>query len=76
MISFASLKVCKQQELMRKPYYYVHFSVVRHMDICINNEGANDKFRIQVSEHGQRKILGKSFVDSVFLHTGSGYLMF
>lgn len=33
--------------------------VIRHIDICINNEGVNDKFRIQVSEHGQRKILGK-----------------
>ena len=40
----------------------VYFSVVRHTDICINNEGANDKFRIQVSEHGQRKILGKLLV--------------
>jgi len=32
--------------------------VVRHTDICINNEGVNDKFRIQVTEHGTRKVLG------------------
>ncbi|XP_060593282.1 motile sperm domain-containing protein 1-like [Ruditapes philippinarum] len=43
--------------------------VVRHTDICINNEGVNDKFRIQVSEHGQRKILGKKDVNAVLLPT-------
>ncbi|XP_052783684.1 motile sperm domain-containing protein 1-like [Mya arenaria] len=41
--------------------------VIRHTDICINNEGMNDKFRIQVSEHGQRKILGKKDVNAVLL---------
>ncbi|XP_050396231.1 motile sperm domain-containing protein 1 [Patella vulgata] len=39
--------------------------VIRHVDICINNEGVKDKFRIQVSEYGQRKILGKKDVMSV-----------
>ena len=33
-------------------------SVVRHTDICINNEGVKDKFRIQVVEHGQKKVIG------------------
>lgn len=39
-------------------YIVLSSSVVRHTDICINNEGVTDKFRIQVTEHGQRKILG------------------
>ncbi|ESP04352.1 hypothetical protein LOTGIDRAFT_136347 [Lottia gigantea] len=39
--------------------------VIRHVDICMNNEGVKDKFRIQVSEYGQRKILGKKDVLSV-----------
>lgn len=43
--------------------------VVRHTDICINNEGVNDKFRIQVSEHGQRKVLGKKDISAVLLPT-------
>lgn len=43
--------------------------VVRHTDICINNEGATDKFRIQVTEHGQRKIIGKKDINAVLLPT-------
>ncbi|KAL4219807.1 Motile sperm domain-containing protein 1 [Mactra antiquata] len=43
--------------------------VIRHIDICINNEGVNDKFRIQVSEHGHRKILGKKDFSAVLLPT-------
>lgn len=43
--------------------------VVRHIDICINNEGVSDKFRIQVSEHGQRKILGKKDINAILLPT-------
>lgn len=41
--------------------------VVRHIDICVNNEGVKDKFRIQVTEHGQKKILGKKDIDSMLL---------
>ncbi|XP_060070837.1 motile sperm domain-containing protein 1-like [Ylistrum balloti] len=41
--------------------------VIRHIDICINNEGIKDKFRIQVVEHGQKKILGRKEVISVLL---------
>ncbi|KAH3810816.1 motile sperm domain-containing protein 1-like [Dreissena polymorpha] len=43
--------------------------VVRHTDICINNEGMYDKFRVQVSEHGQRKVLGKKDLTAVLLPT-------
>lgn len=43
--------------------------VIRHTDICINNEGTTDKFRIQVTEHGQRKILGKKDVSAALLPT-------
>lgn len=43
--------------------------VVRHTDICINNEGTTDKFRIQVTEHGQRKVLGRKDVSAVLLPT-------
>lgn len=43
--------------------------VIRHIDICINHEGVTDKFRIQVSEHGQRKILGRKDVNAVLLPT-------
>ena len=41
--------------------------VVRHIDININNEGVKDKFRIQVVEHGQKKIIGKKEVMSILL---------
>ncbi|KAJ8310675.1 hypothetical protein KUTeg_012540 [Tegillarca granosa] len=41
--------------------------VVRHIDICVNNEGVKDKFRIQVTEHGQKKLLGKKDIDSMLL---------
>lgn len=41
--------------------------VVRHIDININNEGVKDKFRIQVVEHGQKKIIGKKEIISVLL---------
>lgn len=37
------------------------YSVVRHLDICINNEGVKDKLRIQVTEHGTKKIVGTEF---------------
>ncbi|XP_064615138.1 LOW QUALITY PROTEIN: motile sperm domain-containing protein 1-like [Liolophura sinensis] len=43
--------------------------VVRHTDICINHEGIRDKFRIHVSEHGQKKVLGRKDVLSVLLPT-------
>ncbi|WAR27920.1 MSPD1-like protein, partial [Mya arenaria] len=46
----------KQVLTLYNPYEFP-LNVIRHTDICINNEGMNDKFRIQVSEHGQRKIL-------------------
>ena len=36
-------------------------SVVRHKDVGINNEGVKDKFRIQVTEHGQKAVIGISF---------------
>lgn len=39
--------------------------VVRHIDISINNEGVKDKFRIQVVEHGHKKIIGKKEIMSV-----------
>ncbi|XP_063428281.1 motile sperm domain-containing protein 1-like [Mytilus trossulus] len=41
--------------------------VVRHIDININNEGVEDKFRIQVVEHGQKKVIGKKEIISVLL---------
>ncbi|XP_071084347.1 motile sperm domain-containing protein 1-like isoform X1 [Haliotis cracherodii] len=41
--------------------------VIRHIDICINNEGVKDKFRIQVSEYGQKKMLGRKDVSSMLL---------
>ncbi|XP_022336563.1 motile sperm domain-containing protein 1-like [Crassostrea virginica] len=41
--------------------------VVRHLDICINNEGVKDKLRIQVTEHGTKKIIGKKDIVAVLL---------
>ncbi|KAL5005199.1 hypothetical protein ScPMuIL_018655 [Solemya velum] len=41
--------------------------VVRHLDICVNNEGVKDKFRIQVTEHGYRKVLGEKDVTGLLL---------
>lgn len=41
--------------------------VVRHLDICINNEGVKDKLRIQVTEHGTKKIVGKKDIVAVLL---------
>lgn len=39
--------------------FCLHFdSVVRHSDICINNEGVRDKLRIHVTEHGTKKVIG------------------
>lgn len=43
------------------PCFFFVYSVVRHLDICINNEGVKDKLRIQVTEHGTKKIVGKEF---------------
>ncbi len=37
---------------------------MRHKDIGINNEGVKDKFRIHISEHGHRTVIGKK----IFLH--------
>ncbi|XP_041356020.1 motile sperm domain-containing protein 1-like [Gigantopelta aegis] len=41
--------------------------VIRYLDIRINNEGVKDKFRIQMSEHGKKKILGSKDITSVLL---------
>ncbi|XP_062579610.1 motile sperm domain-containing protein 1-like [Saccostrea cucullata] len=41
--------------------------VVRHLDICINNEGVKDKLRIQVFEHGTKKVIGKKDIVAVLL---------
>ncbi|XP_061194850.1 motile sperm domain-containing protein 1-like [Saccostrea echinata] len=41
--------------------------VVRHLDICINNEGVKDKLRIQVLEHGTKKVIGKKDIVAVLL---------
>lgn len=42
-------------------FFFFVYSVVRHLDICINNEGVKDKLRIQVTEHGTKKIVGTEF---------------
>ena len=34
-------------------------SVVRHKEIGINSEGLRDKFRIHITEHGQKNVIGK-----------------
>ncbi|XP_048746432.1 motile sperm domain-containing protein 1-like [Ostrea edulis] len=41
--------------------------VVRHSDICINNEGVRDKLRIHVTEHGTKKVIGKKDITAVLL---------
>lgn len=43
--------------------------VVRHKEIGINNEGIRDKFRIQVSEHGQKSVIGRKDITSILLPT-------
>ncbi|KAL3846913.1 hypothetical protein ACJMK2_017861 [Sinanodonta woodiana] len=43
--------------------------VIRHMDICINHEGVQDRFRVHMSEVGQKKIIGKKDIISVLLPT-------
>ncbi|KAJ8321469.1 hypothetical protein KUTeg_000978 [Tegillarca granosa] len=60
----------KQVVTLYNPYEFpLKFKgrVVRHIDICVNNEGVKDKFRIQVTEHGQKKLLGKKDIDSMLL---------
>jgi len=51
-----------------KPHCCVDI-VVRHKDIAINNEGVKDKIRIQVTEHGQKAVIGKKDIVSVLLPT-------
>lgn len=43
--------------------------VVRHKDVSINHEGVKDKFRIQVSEYGQKAVIGRKDIASVLLPT-------
>jgi len=43
--------------------------VLRHKDISINNEGIRDKFRINISEYGQKATIGKKDVTSILLPT-------
>lgn len=43
--------------------------VLRHKEVSINNEGIKDKFRISISEYGQRNIIGKKDVLSILLPT-------
>ncbi|XP_074658008.1 motile sperm domain-containing protein 1-like [Tubulanus polymorphus] len=43
--------------------------VIRHTDVCSKNEGIRDKFRIQISERGQKSVIGKKDVISILLPT-------
>jgi hypothetical protein len=42
---------------------------IKHRDVCLSNENIRDKFRLQVSEFGQKAILGKRDIVSVLLPT-------
>ena len=43
--------------------------LIRHIDVCIRNEGVKDKFRVQISEYKKKKILGRRDVGALLLPT-------
>ena len=50
--------VCVCMYVCMYKMFLIFSRVIRHLDIRINNEGVKDKFRIQMTEHGKKKILG------------------
>jgi len=43
--------------------------LIRHTDVCIRSEGVRDKFRVQLSEHKKKRILGTRDVGAMLLPT-------
>lgn len=43
--------------------------LIRHVDVCIRNEGVKEKFRIQLCEYKKKKILGRRDVGAMLLPT-------